>query len=116
MNTCRYCQQPVSEADSTITFSYWWSLEFVCHKACKGAGEKQEAFDCQQIDADCNDCKHFKRGQLEKRLLSCIENGVAGTRWVNMGYFDGHCLKFDRPTIAQPNKWSGLECFEHRRA
>lgn len=56
----------------------------------------------QTIDADCNDCRHFKRGAM------CNVPGL--TR------FDGHCLKFDKPTFAWPMQYSGHECFEHRRA
>lgn len=119
MNICRYCHQPVTETESVPTFSYWWSLEFLCHKACKEAGEKQEAFDCQIIDADCNDCRHYKRGKLAPKVVSKLK--TPDNRWVEVTHqpniiIGGHCLKFSRPTIAQPNKWSGLECFEHRRS
>lgn len=120
--TCRYCNQPIDPGKEVPTFAYWDStpteqrIVFYCHAACKMDGEKQEAFDCQLIDADCNDCRHFKRGQVEKRWLSCMENKKPSMRLVNMGFIHGHCLKFDRYTTAQPNKWSGLECFEHRRA
>lgn len=112
---CRYCSLAVEDADAVTARSYWGGLPFVSHRACKQAGERQEALDCQTIDADCNDCRHFKRGSVIKRNLSCMVDGKAGTVLVNMGMINGHCLKFDRPTIAQPNKWSGLECFEHRR-
>jgi hypothetical protein len=114
MTICRYCDKPVETP--VVTHSYWGGLPFQCHAECKQAGQRQEAFDCQCIDADCNDCKHFKRGSLEERWLSCIENDVAAMKLVNMGFFHGHCLKFDRPTEANPKKWTGRECFEHRRA
>src|SRR2546421_532208 len=51
---------------------------------------KREAYECQVVDADCNDCKHFRRGAL-----------VAKEAW------SGHCLKFDRETRAYPKKWTG---------
>jgi hypothetical protein len=88
---------------------------FVCHPECKAFGEREEAFLCQQIDADCNDCKHFKRVEVIKRMLSCMEDGEPSMRLVNMGFIAGHCIKFDKPTFAEPNKWTGYECFEHRR-
>ena len=95
---CRYCGKPVAEYDRIVTHSYWQAFQFVCHKACKSPGEKLEAFDCQSLDADCNDCRHFRRGvQLGK--------------WVSVG----HCLKFNRPTKAYPNFCTGWSCFEHRR-
>ena len=125
--TCRYCNQPITEqAILTHAYAYcyaYWDFgqtesrqQFLCHAECKIEGIKSEAFDCQMIDADCNDCRHFQRGQVVKRWLSCIENKKPSMRLVNMGIITGHCAKFNRPTTAQPNKWTGLECFEHRRA
>lgn len=119
---CRYCNQPVEPKDAVATYAYWDTgpkaqrQTFWCHARCKDDGIKQEAYDCQLIDADCNDCKHFQRGQLEQRMLSCLVDGKPSMRLVNMGFIHGHCLKFNRPTIAQPNKWTGMECFEHRRS
>lgn len=116
---CRYCQQPLLPEDSVRTLSYWSGVEFICHKSCKVAGEKQEAFDCQLIDADCNDCKHYKRGTLAPKVISKLhrKDGTVVDVIFQPNYFiGGQCLKFNRPVIAQPNKWSGLECFEHRRA
>lgn len=112
---CRYCDKPIA-GQSVVTRSYWQGLPFACHPECKVSGERAEAIECQTIDADCNDCAHFKRGEVVKRWLSCMENQVASVRLVNMGFIAGHCLKFDKPTEAEPNKWTGLQCFEHRRA
>src|SRR3954469_10640068 len=112
---CRYCNLPVEEKDKTITHSYWQGVPFICHKSCKVEGEKEEAYLCQNIDADCNDCKYFKRGTLVKKELSDIIDGKPGKRLVNMGYFEGHCLKFDKPAIACPKQCTGLKCFEHRK-
>lgn len=115
MNTCRYCSNPVEPADAVRTLSYWNQHEYVCHAACKNDGERQEAIDCQTIDADCNDCKHFKRGELVKRWLAGMVDGKSKNILVNMGFARGHCLRFDTPTIARPHMSSGLHCFEHRR-
>lgn len=116
---CRYCDKPVlTESEAAITHSYWQGLPFICHKACKDAGGKQEAFDCQVIDADCNDCRHYKRGKLASRVVSLLRRTDGTTVEVSHQpniFIGGRCLKFDKPTVAQPNKWSGLECFEHRR-
>lgn len=115
---CRYCDKPI-DGNGVVTHSYWGGLPFQCHKECKQAGERAEAFECQLIDADCNDCKHYQRGQLARRLISNLHkpNGkvveVAHQPNIIVG---GRCLKFSKPTVAQPKKWSGLECFEHRRA
>jgi hypothetical protein len=56
----------------------------------------------QTIDADCNDCRHFKRGTMTK----------AG----GLTRFDGYCLKLNVPATAWPTQYSGNPCFEHRRA
>jgi hypothetical protein len=115
---CRYCTQPLADSEAVTTHSYWQSLPDVCHKACKEAGAKQEALECQTIDADCNDCRHYRRGKLAPKTISLTK--TPDGRIVEVSYqpnifLGGHCLKFNKPTLAHPNKWTGLECFEHRR-
>lgn len=61
----------------------------------------EDVFEMQKIDADCNDCKHFQRGELIKGL--------------GMNCFKGHCKKLAKPTTAWPMNYSGHECFEHRK-
>jgi hypothetical protein len=115
---CRYCSLPVNRADAVVTHSYWQGMKFVSHKACKAAGEKAEALECQTIDADCNDCRHYKRGKLAARVVSLLHRPDGTTVEVSHQpniFVGGHCLKLDKPTIACPNKWTGHECFEHRR-
>lgn len=113
---CRYCNLPVESPVKTL--AYWNQTPDVCHAECKAAGERQEAFDCQTIDADCNDCFHYQRGKLAPKLESRLKKPdgtkVLVTHQPNI-FIGGRCLKFDKPVNAQPNKWSGLECFEHRR-
>lgn len=113
---CRYCQQPIN-GEIAKTFSYWNKVEDVCHLGCKVVGEKEEAYDCQRIDADCNDCKHFKRGSLAPKTVSKLRTPDGRIEEVTFQeqWFYGHCLKFDKATIGQPNKWTGKKCFEHRR-
>lgn len=116
MSNCYYCGIQMQLHEMVKTVGYWGGSPFECHKSCKDQGIKDDAYQCQLIDADCNDCKHFKRGEVVKRWLSCIENGKPSKRLVNMGIIDGHCLKLDKPTQAQPNKCSMYPCFEHRRS
>jgi hypothetical protein len=97
MTICRYCDKPVN--NPVVTISYWGGLTFYCHAECKQAGLRSEAFECQCIDADCNDCKHFIREKM----------GINKSIWY------GQCKKFNKLTEAYPNKWRGLECFEHRK-
>ena len=93
-NVCRYCNKIIKENEFTITQSYWKALWFPCHKSCKDAGYKQEAYDCQCIDSDCNDCKYFKRDKGNK----------------------GQCLKYNIAVHTSPNFCSGFECFKHRKS
>lgn len=93
---CRYCDKPVE--NGVTTHSYWNAIPFLCHAECKDAGYKQEAYECQVLDADCNDCKHFQRGPM-----------------LSKGAWEGVCLKDNTPTKAYPNFASCHPCFEHRR-
>ena len=61
----------------------------------------EDIIEMQAIDADCNDCLHFLRGDLVK---------VPGLKM-----FLGTCKKTGQPTKAFPMQYSGHECFEHRR-
>jgi hypothetical protein len=87
---CRHCGKEVSEGDFAIHNTYWQSLWAPCHAGCRDAGMKEEAYECQTVDADCNDCKHFVRGAL-----------------INKWAWAGHCSKHDRPTHGLPNFCSG---------
>lgn len=88
---------------------YWTVPDHDCRE-CKELDEF-EIIEMQSIDADCNDCFFFDRGQFVKKFL-----GLTGE--INLGrhgYWTGHCRKFDKPTIAQPGKATAHECFEHRK-
>ena len=97
---CRYCQKEIAESEATFTTSYWGGNKFPCHKACKEQGYKDEAYQCQLIDGDCNDCKHFQRGDVVKPPYK---------------YYKGFCLKFNKPTNAFPLTCTDHKCFEHRK-
>lgn len=115
--SCRYCNLPIL-TKAVPAFAYWFNTPFWCHPECKDAGARQEAFECQVIDADCNDCKHYKRGKLAPVLISLVktkDGRIEEVRYQPSIIIGGHCLKFDKPTTAYPNKWTGHECFEHRR-
>lgn len=106
---CRYCNKPLhtekehqlfdlGEAVTVPTFSYWSAVKFHCHKECKKAGESLEAYECQSIDANCNDCLHLER------LTNY--NNVKGSGW---------CKKLNKPCQAWVNFATGNPCFEHRK-
>jgi hypothetical protein len=58
---------------------------------------KEHIKECQEIDANCNDCKFFERVEL-----------------VGKGIFKGKCNKKNIEVLAYPCFYSGHYCFEHR--
>ena len=91
---CRYCQNTCPDFyNRKVTKSYWNSVWSISHIPCRENGEKEEAYECQKIDSDCNDCFYFKRIK-----------GSSGT-----------CQKFNKEVTARPNFASGFDCFKHRK-
>ena len=93
--TCRYCNTEVSRNDADVAYSYWLimgttSAWFICHIMCKTAGYAAEAYECQCLDANCNDCFFLDREQL-----SCKNTG--------------------EPTRPVPNMPGLMPCFKHRK-
>ena len=93
---CRFCKK--GDTDD-VYFSYWRAIKFPCHTACKAKGVAEEAYECQLIDADCNDCKNFRRGRQTK----------------TKGCWYGWCDKKDIDVVALVNFASSYDCFEHRK-
>jgi hypothetical protein len=94
---CRFCSEPLTEETFDVATSYWWAFQHPCHKGCREKGQAKEAYECQKLDRDCNDCGYFQR----------TENG----RWVCHGI----CLKTGQPAKAYPNNASLNPCFVHRK-
>ena len=97
-NTCKYCNKPLDFDTFHIKIAYWQPYWHPVHKSCHDKEWSLEVIECQTIDADCNDCKHFKRGTL-----------------VREGSFSGLCTKYNKPTFGHPNFSTGHKCFEHRK-
>ena len=102
---CRYCKQTIEPNDLELAVSYWTltgqgPLWEPCHKGCKAEGYKREAYECQCVDGDCNDCRHFLRDQGQTGRIA----------------FMGTCQRFHLPTVGRPNHASDMPCFTHRRA
>lgn len=95
---CRYCKQHINPEDYAITYGYWHPFWFSSHISCKSEGYKQEAFECQTLDADCNDCVCFVREKSEAKN-NC----------------PGNCGKYNKLVFANSNFCSNLLCFEHRK-
>lgn len=90
---CRKCDLPIKSEDFAIWTTYWGSRWAACHKQCREEGMRSEAYECQCLDAACNDCKNFSR----------VEQGT------------GTCLKFNKTVSTTSNWFEGRDCFEHRR-
>lgn len=96
--TCRFCGTPVVREDADVYVAYWWNFFYVCHKDCKVDGAKKEAYECQLIDCDCNDCRFFDRRPEGKNSMV------------------GWCKQHNRRELAQgPMGGKPMLCFEHRR-
>jgi hypothetical protein len=96
---CRLCECEISPDEFEVGFTYWNHVMVPYHKDCLKDGSSAESWYAQEIDSDCNDCKHFQR------------DGIRVTKWSS----SGKCLKLDKPTTAFSNFCSGHACFEHRR-
>jgi hypothetical protein len=102
---CRFCDKEILEGQElAYAPSYWWSRGdiYPCHAECKKEGKAREAYDCQLIDADCNDCKFFNRRENSK--------------WVCYGSCSNpKSDEFNKDVKAYPNNATGRECFVHRQ-
>lgn len=95
-SVCRYCYREVDRKDFDVAFSYWpiqgigpgW---FAAHKNCIKSGYADEAYECQCIDSNCNDCKFLIRSSLM-------------------------CSAFDKKVDPQSNFCSCMKCFVHRKS
>ena len=94
-NTCNICGEDLTEGTFSQYTTYWSSI--IAPK-CKSCDSSQDTYECQKIDADCNDCIYFKRGELEAK-----------------GIFSGWCTKFNKEVKAYPNFCSAHKCFVHRK-
>lgn len=90
-------------APATGDYMGYWRASVPCcaeHLAKRRAGRAEEVRWCQEIDADCNDCRHFEARQ---------DGGQP--KWRRVGW----CHQKNQPTTAFPLMCTGHECFEHRR-
>jgi hypothetical protein len=114
---CRYCHKPIEDGKQVKTLAYWNKTPDFCHVECRLQGEREEAIECQTIDADCNDCAYYQRGKIADKVINKIKTPKGEIKEVIFNpqiYVGGHCIKLNKTVEASPNKWSGLPCFEHR--
>lgn len=120
---CRICGGAIAtKQDAHFHSAYWTSFKFpICNNHTSDERreyQRNEAYECQVIDADCNDCKHFNRGYraLNHGETTKTEDGNIYTKiLVAHDIFHGFCQKLHRPVMAFVNMATGHDCFEHRR-
>jgi hypothetical protein len=139
-NICGQCDKTITEEDFDYFAAYWTPhIWRPTHKHCKEAYKSEEVWDCQTLDANCNDCKHFKRGKNKSVLTEehaflgvdiwthKKEEEIYGDVWHNQFHakrrakigdevgFNGFCEKKKISVMAHPNFATGYSCFEHRK-
>lgn len=97
VSKCRSCGKMMTSDNFSIWVTYWANCWAPSHKECLDKQQVEEIIPCQEIDADCNDCKYFE-----------AKNSRGNCRY-------GFCSKFSKNTVAYPGKCTSHECFEHRR-
>ena len=101
-NKCRYCGKEFKPEDSlVVTQSYWTHPNYgvffyPSHLECKESGYASERYECQCIDASCNDCADFE----------CTEN----RKDCRLGF----CIKKGEEVKTYPQFCFGNKCFTHR--
>jgi len=111
-DTCRFCFKKIDEKDFEVSYSYWNAFLNACHKSCKNQGEKGETEACQDVDKDCNFCKHFLREVIVKdaNLQDKEKRGI----FPALEGWQGKCEKFKKTVFGYSDFCSGKDCFVSR--
>jgi hypothetical protein len=141
---CKHCGEEIKAEDFDYSAGYWTpNLWRPYHKSCKKEAASKEAVSCQTLDANCNDCKCFKREKIESELTKAhsflavkfwverkeerrwmvgdaeVVKDLALTRLAKIGDrvgFNGFCEKKNIAVHAQSNTSTNYECFQHRKS
>lgn len=73
---CISCKRQMGLNDFEISISYWKNYWQPIHAHCKKDFEAFEKFECQCIDADCNDCLYFKRSFQHEGICDLDQKAV----------------------------------------
>jgi hypothetical protein len=93
-NICCYTGIELKDSDLGIHIGYWTPFQWKpIHKDLVIIASKEESFECQSIDCNCNDCIHLVRKDLM-------------------------CDRFNKKVNPQPNICDiyNQKCFVHRRS
>lgn len=92
-NICCHTKQLLTQDTIEVKVGYWTPFLWKpVHKDYRQLAQKQEAYNCQIIDASCSDCYYLQRD----------------TSW---------CKKMDKKVSVEPNLChpQNQECFTHRK-
>ena len=93
-NICRHSKEVITDINDLDVFIGYWTPQcwFPVKKEYKKIGMQLEAYECQLIDCNCNDCAFFDRSTSK-------------------------CNKFDKTVSPKPNTCQPdtQECFLHRK-
>ena len=104
---CVACGEPNVD---DVHYTYWNACWKPIHKKCKQEYAKEEAYECQSIDANCNDCKFFKPKEKHKGIGSSWRTGECLKDNSYLNLFPDKYIAYAQPNFAQCNN-----CFRHRR-
>jgi len=111
---CSFCKKEIAEEDFDIAFGYWRPFWRSVHKNCKQEQENNEQYECQKIDANCNDCKYFKRDIPSEKVDIPKGNECRSVLPPLKGY-KGFCGKNKGIVYASPKIATSNNCFVHRK-
>lgn len=115
-NTCCYCDKELSEENFFIITSYWNPIwKPCCSENCAIEGYKIEEINCQEIDANCNECKYFERKGFSENTLPQTHNIIQP-----IGCYIGICRNkkskyYNKFVGANRNTFQGMSCFVNRK-
>jgi hypothetical protein len=79
-NICGWCNTKIKDGEFDYLASYWTPFIWKpVHASCKKEYKNTESLKCQTIDANCNDCLFFERGEIKSEFLE--EHNTLGLRF-----------------------------------
>lgn len=111
-DNCRHCKEKVTEDEFDIHVGYWTPIWYPVHKNCAKACRAEEAYECQKIDAGCNDCKFFQRNTVQSETKA---DTAVNQFFPRINTIPGYCTRNNFQVEATPVSYQGMPCFEHRK-
>ncbi len=104
-NKCGLCGKEIKENDEIyFTSGYWSKVYAIRHLKCKHK-EKENVYEMQKTDCNCNDCKYYERKEVVKQYMGA-------------SYNRGWCNKLNKKTTGSTGNCNCVEndkCFKHRK-